>query len=134
MSQPEHEAAYLIKQHGPAKALQVITKQFSAVSYAEDKEAWYHTQAQFHYVRGFCDALIAAANNELDAGMCEPAEGTWEGANEAGTGDCDICGTLTERRFYHGEPSEDFPDDHVAVCAKCIKILGSKWYACGCGG
>lgn len=57
MSQPEHEAMYLIRQHGAARALRMARADLEHANRGEDPVARWHTQAIFCYVQGYNDAL-----------------------------------------------------------------------------
>jgi hypothetical protein len=52
MSQPKDEAKYLIKEHGPIEALDIITKQLDNID-----SVYWHTQAIYCYVLGYCEGL-----------------------------------------------------------------------------
>jgi hypothetical protein len=69
MSQPEHEGAYLVQQHGHVKALKIVSRQLEEISpryYPAKDEGWrykprlandwWHTLAIYCYVKGYCDA------------------------------------------------------------------------------
>lgn len=58
MSQPKDEAKYLVKQHGPVKALDIATKQLDKIdSRIDGCPAYWHTQAIYCYVLGYCEGL-----------------------------------------------------------------------------
>jgi hypothetical protein len=63
----------------------------------------------------------------------------WEGANEAGEDECELCGETRELRLahYNGAPGTLQPGakDHLELCQQCFYTAKLKhWHGCGCGG
>lgn len=126
MSQPKHDAQYLIKKHGPTEAVQIAEGRWREAEEESDRTYAAHCAAVLAYTEGYAEGYIEGARSSA------PAD--WAGANESSADKCCLCGATVVLRVYHRIDGVKTAADHLDVCSTCASLLGEHWHACGCGG